>query len=151
MTLTLHIRFLFLCFILVGQFSHPLVILSMQTYLMHVYIHRHFIYLGYTDWDIFIQEKMGDRYWQAQDIRKAAKVNVLQEFWNGWPMNFEFFKSSAYSYSAVQCCTLIPVFSYQNTNWFLMAAIPFLFPPSDWNKLHASEVIWKCYMDCERN
>lgn len=60
----------------------------MQTYLMHVYIHRHFIYLSCTDWDIFIQEKMGDRYWQAQDIRKAAKV-CFRSFGmvNQWTLN----------------------------------------------------------------
>lgn len=82
MASTLHVRFPFLCFTLVGQSSHPLVILSMYSYLMHVNIHRHFICLSCTDGEVFIQKKVGDRYWQAQNIRKDTKVNILQEFWN---------------------------------------------------------------------
>lgn len=78
----LHVRFPFPCFTLVGQSSHPLVILSMYSYLMHVNIHRHFICLSCTDGGVFIQKKVGDRYWQAQNIRKGTKVNLLQEFWN---------------------------------------------------------------------
>lgn len=82
MTSTLHARFSFLCFTLVGQSSHALVILSMHRYLMHVYVHRHFICLSCTDGEVFIQKKVGDRYWQAQNIRTGSEVNLLQEFWS---------------------------------------------------------------------
>lgn len=82
MTSTLHVRFPFLCFTLVGQSSLPLVILCMCSYLMHVNIHRHFICLGCTDGEVFTQKKVCDKYWQAQNIRKGTKVNLLQEFWN---------------------------------------------------------------------
>lgn len=82
MASTLHVGFPFLYFTLVGQSSQPLVILSMYSYLMHVNIHRHFICLSCTDGEVFIQKKVGDRYWQAQNIRKGTKVNLLWEFWN---------------------------------------------------------------------
>lgn len=109
MASTLHTRFPFLCFILLGQSSHPLVILSMYGYLMHVNIHRHFICLSCTDGEIFIQKKVGDRYWQAQNIRKGTKVNLLQEFWNNNPQTLSTLNVHLTHSSAVhwcECCGL---------------------------------------------
>lgn len=69
---------------------------------MHVNIHRHFICLGCTDGEVFIQKKVGGRYWQAQNIRKGTKVNLLQEFWNNNHQTFEYLIMAQQS-NAVHC------------------------------------------------